>query len=221
MNLKGKIMKNHKTLIASALTLSFALASGASLARPVSYPGGWTSMIMNNEDEASLHLHYSPTATYSVGYKGIYMKDKDMSLHAVQLNNLIKRWNMPAAQANIYLKSGIGFGANEDTSRAAAFTGLAADIEDRRFFASYENNVISAGNLDKGFTQHIRLGVAPYIGDYGDLHTWIMLQGEHHPGEENTFDARPILRFFKGFDLLEVGTSVKEGGLTLNYIHRF
>lgn len=70
------------------------------LARPVSYPGGKTVMFTNNGDRNAVHLHYSPTANYSVGYKGEYWRDGDYSINAVQLNNLLKRWNKKDSQAN-------------------------------------------------------------------------------------------------------------------------
>ena len=63
-------------------------------ARPVSYPGGWTTKLTNNGDLNSALIHYSPTAKISVGYKFEYLIDKEMSLNAVQVNNLLKRWNL-------------------------------------------------------------------------------------------------------------------------------
>ena len=60
-------------------------------ARPVSYPGGWTAMAMNNGDVNSLHLHYSPTANYSIGVRSAYHRKDDYWHQTLQLNNLIKR----------------------------------------------------------------------------------------------------------------------------------
>lgn len=110
-------------------------------ARPVSYPGGVTFMTMNDGDANTLHLHYSPTANYSVGYKFEHWRDRDFNLNAVQLNNLIKRWNKKDSQANLYLKSGIGIADQRGTSDTdiAGYTGLSTDWENRRYFAQYEN----------------------------------------------------------------------------------
>jgi len=52
-------------------------------ARPVSYPGGWTFMTMNDGDKNSAHIHYSPTAKTSLGYKFEYWRDKEFTLNAV------------------------------------------------------------------------------------------------------------------------------------------
>ena len=79
------------------------------IARPVSYPGGWTLMTMNDGDKNSVHVHYSPTAKTSIGYKFEYWPDKELNLHALQINKLLKRWNKrnlkPISISNLELAS--------------------------------------------------------------------------------------------------------------------
>lgn len=195
------------------------------LARPVSYPGGWTSMIMNNGENNSLHVHYSPTAKTSIGYKFEYWRDGDYSINAVQLNNLLKRWNKKDSQANFYLKSGVGVahaysGPNDGDSDLAAFTGIATDWENRRFFVSYENRYTEAGDIDNFYMQSARVGVTPYIGDYGDLHTWLMIQADHVPENDDSFTVTPLVRFFKDVHLVEVGMN-NEGSVLFNWVVRY
>lgn len=194
-------------------------------ARPVSYPGGWTFMTMNDADKHSLHLHYSPTAKMSVGYKAEYWRDSEITLNAVQMNNLLRRWNKPDSQANLYLKSGLGIAYSDNgdfdgEKSAAGFTGIAADWEDRRYFISYENRYTEAGEVADFYMQSARVGWAPYEGDYGDLHTWLMLQAEHQPESEDHFTVTPMVRFFKGVHLLEAGMN-NRGDLLFNYIFRY
>ena len=128
----------------------FALAilfTGSLAARPVSYPGGWTVMSMNDGDRYSGHIHYSPSAFYSVGYKGEYWREFDFQIHALQLNNLLKRWNKRHSQANLYLKTGAGITSSDLTGDVdpVAFATIAADWETRRYFLSYENRVCPLG----------------------------------------------------------------------------
>ena len=196
-----------------------------SWARPVSYPGGWTLMQMNDVMSHSLHLHYSPTARYSLGYKGEYFREDDWQFHGAQLNYLLTRFNQPKAQANIYLKSAMGVaysdkGVFENKTHAAGFAGIAADWENRRFFSSYENRGIYAGDISKQFSQKARIGIAPYVGDYGDVHTWLMLQVDHVPSAEDELTITPLVRFFKGADLMEAGVN-NNGKILFNYVHRF
>lgn len=194
-------------------------------ARPVSYPEGWTFMTMNEGDRYSGHVHYSPTAFYSLGYKAEYWRDDDYQIHALQLNNLLKRWNKKHSQANLYLKSGIGVAhSDEDAfdseSDLAIYTGIAADWETRRYFISYENRLTEAGDITDNFRQKARIGFAPYIAEFGSLHTWLMLEVRHAPEAKDELVFTPLLRLFKGPSLFESGFS-SEGKLLFNFVHRF
>lgn len=199
--------------------------STTALARPVSYPDGWTVMQMNDVNAHNLHVHYSPTATYSIGYKAEYWRDEDWQFHGAQLNYLVKRWNAHASQANFYLKSGAGIAYSDYQSfngktEPAAFTGIALDWEDRRWFTSYENRAYYAGDIDTFFTQKARVGVAPYIGNYGDIHTWLMLETNHNPKADDEVTFTPMVRLFKGEYLAEAGVS-NNGDILFNWIIRF
>lgn len=197
----------------------------SALARPVSYPGGWTFITENDGDANAALVHYSPTAKTALGYRIEYRRDSDFTIHALQMNNLLKRWNNPDSQANIYLNSGIGFarsdaGEFDGHSQAAGFIGFATDWEDRRYFASYKNRITEAGDLGGFFAQSARLGWAPYEGDYGDLHSWIMLDVKHTPVGEHDFSVTPMVRLFKDVHLLEAGIS-NHGEILFNYIFRY
>lgn len=205
--------------------IGLMLTPNLAQARPVSYPGGFTVMTMNDADRHSAHLHYSPTAKYSIGYRAEYWRDSDMQLHALQMNNLLKRWNGPASQANLYLKSGIGLaqsdkGNFDNKIEAAAFTGIATDWETRRYFISYENRYTEAGDIDDFYMQSARVGIAPYVGDYGDLHTWLMLETQHSPENKDPWTVTPLVRLFKGVNLMEAGISNK-GDILFNWVIRY
>ena len=194
-------------------------------ARPVSYPGGWTFITENDGDVNAALLHYSPTAKTSLGYRFEDHRDQNFAIHALQMNNLLKRWNEKDSQANLYLKSGLGVahghgGVSEGKTEAAGFMGFAADWEDRRFFTSYQNRYTKAGDIGDSFMQSARVGVAPYVGDYGDLHTWLMLEVKHTPEGENNLSVTPLVRLFKDVHLLEAGVS-NHGEVLFNYTFRY
>lgn len=212
-----------KKAVLAVLVLLTGMANAE--ARPVSYPGGVTSMIMNNGDANSWHLHYSPTAKYSLGLLNQYQRNEDYWLSALQGNVLLKRWNNKDSQANLYLKTGVGAahsfsGENDGETDPAVFTGIAADWENRRFFTSYENRYTEAGDIDDFYQQKARVGVAPYVADYGSLHTWFMIEFEHEPEREDKFTVTPLVRFFKGDHLVEAGVS-DEGDVLFNWVYRY
>lgn len=206
----------------SALICIFLLGFPSVLqARPISYPGGWMVMQMNDSFSNSLHINYTPTPKYSIGYKGEYWRDGDWQFHGAELDYLVKRWNNPQSQANLYLQSAAGIaysdaGSFNDKTEPAAFTGVSIDWEDRRFFTMYENMIMYAGDIDKFYSQKARVGIAPYIGDYGDLHTWLMLQVNHDPKHDDEFVFTPMVRLFKSEYLAEAGVS-DNGDILLNF----
>ena len=206
--------------IALLSILLLGASANAAFARPVSYPTGWTVMVMNDKDANSTHVHYSPTAKYSVGLRHEYMRDAGAHVGSVQLNNLLKRWNKKGEQANIYLKSGVGVARDDGDYSPAAFTGLATDWETRRYFTSYENRLFWADDSEKFIKHKARVGIAPYIGDYGDLHTWLMIQTDYDAGEDDSFSVTPLVRFFKGSTLVEAGYNL-DNGVQANFIQRF
>ena len=189
-------------------------------ARPISYPSGWTLMVMNDKDSNSSHIHYSPSAKHSIGWRHEYMRNAGAHVDTIQLNNLLKRWNLRKEQANLYLKSGVGVARDNGDYSPAAFTGLATDWETRRYFTSYENRFFWSDDSEKFAKHKARVGIAPYVGDYGDLHTWLMLQTDYDAGEKDRFSVTPLVRFFKGSTLIEAGYNF-DNGIQANFIQRF
>jgi hypothetical protein len=192
------------------------------LARPVSYSGGSTIMQKNSSRHNSYHIHYSPSYKYSIGYKGQYFRDQKMWLNGIQLNNLVKRWNNPDSQSNIYLKSSVGNARSGSRDDIYGFIGSAFDYETRRYYISYENIYYkSHNNLINNFEQDLNFGIAPYIANYGNLHSWIILQINHIPTNNNQeLTYTPYLRFFKGSFLTELGYS-SNNRVIFNFIKRF
>ncbi|KZY61775.1 MULTISPECIES: hypothetical protein [unclassified Oleiphilus] len=204
---------------------ALSVAVGLAEARPVSYPGGITLMQNNDADVSSLHLHYSPTARESIGYRGEYWRAEQWQFHGAQYNRLLKRWNRPTSQANFYFKGALGWAISDldelnNKQQPAGFVELAADWEDRRYFVSYENRYTEAGSIKSAYTQKARIGFAPYIGDYGDLHTWFMVQVDHTPTKDDQTSVTPLFRFFKNEYLAEIGVNDQGQGL-FNLIIRY
>lgn len=205
--------------------LGVGLIAPSAQARPVSYPGGWTLMLMNDGDRNSAHVHYSPTAKTSIGYKFEYWHDRDFTLNAFQMNHLLKRWNKLDSQANFYLKTGLGAAYSDadefdGETDPAGFIGLALDWENRSYFVSYQNRYTGAGNIDDFYQQSFRAGWAPYKGDYGDLHTWFMFQVDNMPEADKNLTVTPLIRVFKNVHLLEIGVN-NRGKLLFNYVLRY
>ena len=215
-----------RILISGMAILAAALAVVTVQARPVSFVGGKTAIVSVDGKEASALLHYTINPKISVGLRSILRNSLRTSINAVEMNVLAHRDNGEDHQANLYLQGGLGLGSTKQDGmtrqfKPAAYVGMAADWEDRRFFVSYKNKVEAISGQEGEFSQSARVGIAPYIADFGELHTWLMLEVNHHPMDsEGAFTIRPLVRFFKGTHLVEIGVNNRLEGM-VNWIGRY
>lgn len=204
--------------------LALLMSALPAQARPVSYVGGYTAIEASNRQATSLWLHYTPHPRLSVGWRSEWDRAMSLAFHGVQFTGLAKRWFGEDHQANVYGVAGLGvasgFDDNTAGERGAAFAGVMADWETRRLFASYSARGLDAGDVGGGFYQAVRVGVAPYIGGTDDLHTWLMLEIDHRPTFEHAVDATPVVRFFKGAALFELGWSLRDEKALVNFAYR-
>jgi hypothetical protein len=183
-----------KTLI----FICFLMVASTSLSRPISYVGGHTLMFNSATLADNIYWHYTPNINYSLGLD--YQKDKitGQQFPSARLTYLINRKNSDTSQRNLYLKTGVGL--NDTNNHFYALTG---DWETRRLFVGFSAKQVSGDGYDL-FEQSVTFGLAPYLGDYGALHTWLMIKSK-----KNDFDNKratyPVLRVFKGGALIEFG----------------
>jgi hypothetical protein len=200
-------------------------ASTAASARPVSYAGGWTLIEDTDRQSTTALVHYSPTASYSLGLRTEWDRKSDLIFAGPQATWLAKRWFGKDHQANLYFWSAAGLvtdiGSNPRDDQAGVQAGVMTDWETRRLFVSYRAAARDFGALDQSAMQAARVGFAPYEGDTGELHTWLMLEVDHRPDDETPIGVTPILRFFYGSALFEAGWNVTDDAPLLNFQYRF
>lgn len=125
-----------------------------------------------------------------------------------QADYLVKRWNEKDSQANIYLYGGFGALTFQSKTGTAGLVGAEADAESRKYYISgkYESMFSSVGeNLHAGT---VRLGIAPYEAEYGEIASWFMIQGQYHPALSKSYAVTPLARFFYKSALFETGVSL-------------
>ena len=85
-------------------------------------------MQRNNGDRSALHIHYSPTASDSIGLYTEQNWAEDVLFTGLQYNRLVKRWNGPGSQGVV--DNGTGTAAQIGGVEVAGKTGTAETGQD-------------------------------------------------------------------------------------------
>lgn len=171
-------------------------------------------------------LHYSFTAQDSLGVFGMVDPEDDSTHGGLQWSHLLYRHNTENSQANVYLQTTLG--AVEGTRQTVGNQktnlhlggGLMADWESREWLVSYMVHGVEAGAVETKLQHTARVGMAPYVAEFGGFHTWLMLQLDYNPEDRDPYVITPFVRFFTGPYLLELGMSDGGNGM-VNTVIRF
>ena len=198
-----------KCLVIFALSYSL-------MAHPVIWSGGRVLTLMSSDQMNEFKAHYSVHHRLSLGVHAISFDSSSMIM--AQTNALLGRWNAEGAQANLYLFSGLGVAQSGSSEGLGAHFGFQADWETRRWYLQasvdgyFQDNPIHM--------MRSRVGFAPYLGAYNDVHTWLMLQTTvMNASGQSSFSYLPLVRFFKNNVLIELGSNFSSRYLITAMVH--
>ncbi len=193
-------------------------------ALPISYPGGITIIGENNPMQHVLSAYYTVTPKFAAGLRHEYYPNSDLLLRGtfVVMSASVYRYNAETSRFSAYVNGGIGV-INQDLlnyspigftgkNAGGGFVGIAADWESRRFYVGYQGNYyISYPTLINNYIHSVRIGISPYIAEYGHWHTWFMVEVMHESRMPDRVFITPLIRLFKNVFMLEFGYSVAVG----------
>lgn len=198
-----------------------ALGIPALHAKPIAFADGTTVMHERNINMLESQAFYAPTYWWSAGPGYLQLtsddKQKRREISYLQVNYLLKRWNMPAAQANLFAYGGAGTakstenGGRSVTNDAVWRYGWQGDYETRTVYTSFKMDGYKSAALSHRIST-LQLGVAPYEHDYEDLAAWFLVQFRHYTGgirdaNLNKLEQTALVRLFKGPVWVELGVN--------------
>jgi hypothetical protein len=193
------------------------MAPGMALAHPVAYQGSVGIMGYHSPGMSDMELNYSirhwiaPSVQTMRFTEGTSRPDFVLG----KINLLAYRKNGADYQGNVYLHAG---GGHSLLSRRGVYHGgITADIEDRRLYFLTQWDVTRSSAGTEAWFWKVRGGFAPYIGQFEDLHSWLILEANRKNLGDKRIELVPTLRFFYQNVLWEVGASLK-GEIHFNYI---
>ncbi len=198
----------------AAVVAALLLGSTFATPKPIAFSQGTTVMAeYGGGTMKEAQVFYAPKYFLSLG-PGYLELESDIDhrrreITYARVNYLAKRWNMKAAQANVFVWGGAGQ-AYVSESNDHEFTGNAGaqfDYETRRVYASIKTDWYEASAFSHRIDT-LQLGLAPYEHDYDKLATWAVVQARRFTGEihEGTEWAL-LLRLFKGGGWIEAGVT--------------
>jgi len=178
---------------------------------PVIFKGGkvfWVTQSLNYND---IRFGTSQTSNWLIG--GRLLEDRNSNESFVLINNnyLLKRWNAPNSQANIYLLSSVGI--NTKDNKEMGVFGIHGDWENRRYMVMQMMEYFSH---NESWVSSTRLSVSPYTVDYTKMSVWLIANYEvTYQDDEYSSTLIPVVRLFKGNYLVEFGKSKDSSFLSL------
>ncbi|WP_374080001.1 hypothetical protein [Bdellovibrio bacteriovorus] len=207
------------------LILGFLLLTlggvGTANAHPVSFQGATSLMSYNKEKENELLLTYSFDRSWAAGLS--YFKMEDIEYTIPRINFLAKRWNNDDSQGNIYLSAGYGTERSFDENKGVTFGSVEADWESRKYYTSIQYNKFfrqDSDAVDRTDYEHTkgRLGVAPYLAEFNELNTWLIVQFDKV--NDKPIETTQFIRLFYKNAMIELGAAFG-GGWAFNYMVHF
>jgi hypothetical protein len=194
---------------------AFALLalSPLAMAKPIAFAKGKTVMAEYGAGTMNeFQAFYAPTYWGSVGVGWTELQSTDgetrRSFTYLRGNLLAHRWNLPAAQANVFVWGGLGQASGNDfDAELSREAGVQFDYETRRVYASFKADLQESEHTSNRIDT-LQLGWAPYEHEYDTLATWIVLQGRNYTG--GIYDGTEtalLLRLFKGGTWVEFGAT--------------
>ena len=184
------------------------------MAKPIAFAHGTTVMAEYGAGTMTeAQVFYAPKYFWSLGL-GHTELDSDESAERREItyaraNYLVKRWNLEAAQANVFTWGGLGnaYVSELNDHDFTWNTGAQIDYETRRVYSSLKTDLFRSAAFSHRIDT-LQLGIAPYKHDVDTLATWFVVQareytGDIHAGTEWAF----LLRLFRKGAWIEAGAT--------------
>ncbi len=228
-------------IVPATILIATLLVSSFGFAKPIAYADGTTFMHERDRNSLQTELFYAPAYWWSIGLAQSEMQSDDKLRQTeasyAQVNFLLKRWNLPGAQGNIFASFGSGIvNSTKESVVGLAHPGhtiaqraqysengnrfaIQGDYETRQFYSSVKVDVqqtpLFFERTDTG-----QIGFSPVAHDYDDLAVWFIAQVRKYRGMNDKTEAGAFIRLFKRNIWVEIGMNERRKSqmmLMINY----
>ena len=195
-----------------SLLMISLLASLTAHAAPMGFKDSWMTMGDFSKTYRELTANYALTPRDAIGVTSTYMQTNNHSQS--QINNeltytrLVKRWNMPEAQANIWFIGGVGetTGNYFSGTKATVSPGIQADYETTRLYASANARIYIADGITNNIVS-ARTGFSFYEANYDETQPWLIVEARRMSMVSDAYEVTPMLRLIHSRFFVEAGAN--------------
>ncbi len=192
---------------------------------PMGFKHSWMGMADLSPNWREAFANYAFTARDAVGPSLLSMRSDDATrtreLAELAYTRLLRRWNLPHAQANVWFIGGLGTVRGNDFQgeRAMASPGIQVDYETTRVYAMAFSRLYRADGINHDYAA-VRLGFSFREVDYDEVQPWFVVEARRMRGLSETTEITPMLRLIHKRYFVEAGVNTTRQ-LRLNLMYTF
>lgn len=211
---------HYKSLLYKQLLLFIAClqANSYAAAGPMGFNESYMAMGDFNNNWREAFINYAITPRDAIGISATYMraddKTKSRTLEEITYTRLLKRWNAPHSQANLWFVGGIGalqgedkrVGKNDDFDKVMITPGVQFDYETTRVYFQATYRLYRASDINHDYSS-VRAGFSFYESDYESTQPWFILEARNMNGLSDKIEVTPMLRLINKSFFVEAGVN--------------
>jgi len=194
----------------------FSVISQYANAGPMGFKDAYMIMGDFNNNWREAFINYAVTPRDAFGVSATYMRSDDKTrtrtLDEITYTKLFHRWNMPHAQANLWLIAGIGtmqgenkqISSNNDFDSLMVTPGVQFDYETTRVYFQAAHRLYRASGINHDYSS-LRVGASFYETDYDKTQPWLIVEARNMNGLSDKVEITPMLRLINKSFFVEAG----------------
>lgn len=191
--------------VASLFTFSSLHAQSAAL---MGFEGSFMLMTEIGEYNQEVMVNYAPSSRYALGVEVMRMSPRGRdatTMTGINYTGLLKRWNRPSAQANLWFMGSVG----EATGEFNGFSyspSVQFDIETTRVYFLAKTRLIRAPGMNNDVAA-IQAGFSFYEAGFDETQPWFVVEAKTTKNFSPGMQVTPALRLINKHYFLELGVT--------------
>lgn len=207
-------------VLGGLLAITYSLCQAA----PMGFKDSWMMMGEFSGEFQELTFNQALTPRDALGLTAVRMRpDGQRALENYELTytRLLKRWNLPHAQANVWFFGGLGESSGGTLARArlTASPGLQVDYETTRVYGALNARTYRGEGVNH-YLVSARAGFSFYEVDYEQTQPWLILEARRMSYMSDDIETTPMLRLIHKRYFVEAGANLS-GKPRLNFMYIF